>query len=100
MTQGFAKWKESTNISPLTRRLGHLKFFVVLDECDSNPDHFYINQHMLQTINTIINAAKKAGTPLRKWFSSTIVMIEKVPNTPRINKLHVVNIMKQIKIFC
>ena len=75
MTQGFAKWKESTNISPLTRRLGHLKFFVVLDECDSNPDHFYINQHMLQTINTIINAAKEAGTPLRKWFSSTVVMI-------------------------
>lgn len=47
---------------------------------------------MRQIINIIINVTITTGIPLTRRLSSTIVMIEKIPATPRINKLRIVNI--------
>ena len=47
---------------------------------------------MLQTVHTIINATIETGIPLKRWLSSTLVKIEKVPSTHQIIKLRVINI--------
>ena len=47
---------------------------------------------MLQTFNTTINATIESGHPLKRWLSPIVIMIEKIPNTPRINKLRIINI--------
>ena len=47
---------------------------------------------MLQTFNPILNTTIELGTPLTCWLSSIVIMIEKLPNTPRINKLRIINI--------
>ena len=92
MTQGFKKWKESTTTSPSTRHLGHYKSFLASDGIDNNTAHCSFNNQMLQTFNTILNATIESGTPSTRWLSSIVVMIEKIPNTPRINKLRIINI--------
>ena len=47
---------------------------------------------MLKTINVLISATIEAEPPLKRCLLSTVVMIEKISNTPRINKLRVINI--------
>ena len=92
MSQGFKKWKESTSTSPSNRHLGHYKSFLVSDGTENDEKHSSFNHQMLQTFNTILNATIESGIPLTRWLSSIVVMIEKIPNTPRINKLRIINI--------
>ena len=92
MTQGFKKWKESTNTSPSTRHLEYYKSFLVSDGKDNDTAHYSFNNQILQTLNTIHNATIELGTPLTRWLSSIVIVIEKLPNTPRINKLRIINI--------
>jgi len=91
MTQGFKKWKKSTTNSTFTRHLGHYKSFLVSDGKDNDPDHWSFNHHMRQPINNIINTIIESGNPLQRWLSSIVIMIERIPNTPRINKLRIIN---------
>ena len=65
--------------------------FLISDGHDNDTDHFSFNQHVLQTIITIINATIETGTPLQRWLSSKVVMIEKVSNTPY-KQIRVINI--------
>ena len=92
MTSGFRKWKENTTTSPYQRHLDHYKSFLVSDSNDTNIEHAIFDKSILQTINTIINATTASGVPLTRWLTSLIVIIEKVPSVPRINKLRVINI--------
>ena len=92
MTSGFHKWKESTTTPPSQRHLDHYKSFLVSDRNDNNPEHADFDKDILQTINTIVNATISSGMPLTRWLTSLVVMIEKIPTVPRINKLRVVNI--------
>ena len=92
MTSGFRKWKESTTTSPSQRHLGHYKSFLVSDSNDTKTEHANFDKAVLQTINTIINATIASGVPLTRWLTSLVVMIEKIPSVPRINKLRVINI--------
>ena len=41
--------------------------------------------------NTIINTSTFTGVPLKRWTLSKVVMIQKEPNNPRINRLRVIN---------
>ena len=105
MTSGFRKWKKSTTTSPSQRHLGHCKSFLVSDSNDDNPEHIAFDNAILQTINTIINATIASGMPLTRWLTSLVVIIEKIPAVPRINKLRVINIYEVIynlmlKYFC
>ena len=92
MTQGFKKWKGSTITSSSTRHLGHYKSFIVSDGKDNDINHCSFNTKILQTFNIIINTTIESGNPLTRWISSIVIMIEKIPNTPRINKFRIINI--------
>ena len=92
MTTAFRKWKEITTTSPSHRHLGHYKSFLVLDSDDAKPEHIAFDNTILQTINTICNATIVSGVPLTRWITSLVVMIEKIPAVPWINKLRVINI--------
>lgn len=65
---------------------------MVLDSNDDNHEHITFDAVILQTINTIINAAIASGVPLTRWITSLVVTIEKIPAVPRINKLRVIHI--------
>ena len=87
MISGFRKWKESTTTSPSQKHLGHHKSFLVSDSNYDNPEHTAIDKAILQTINTITNATIASGVPLKRWLTSLVVMIEKIPAVPHINKI-------------
>ena len=65
---------------------------MVSDGKENDDEHSSFNYQMLQTFNTILNATIESGIPLTRWLSSIVVMIENIPNTPRINKLRIINI--------
>ena len=46
---------------------------------------------MLAIHNTIIISATSTGIPLKCWALSEVIMIQKELNTPRINRLRVLN---------
>lgn len=77
MTTGFKKWKESTTTSLSTRHLGHYKLFIVSDGRDNDLDHSLSNQHILYTINTLLNSTIEEENPPKRWLSSTVFMIER-----------------------
>ena len=84
--------KEITSTFPSNRHLGHYISFLVSDGKENDDEHSSINHQMLQTFNTILNATIESGIPLTRWLSSIVAMIEKIPNTSRINKLRIINI--------
>ena len=55
-----------------------------------NPEHADFDKDILQTVNTIINATIASGVPRTIWLTSLVVMIEKIPAFPQINKLRVI----------
>ena len=92
MTSGFREWKERTTTSPFYKHLGHYKSFLVTDSNDIKHEHISFEKVIFQTINTILNSTIASGVPLTRWFTSLVVMIEKIPVVPRISKLRVINI--------
>ena len=56
----------------------------------TRPHHASFDHDILQIINTLINTIIDAGSPLKQWLSSTVLMIEKVTNTPRTSTLRVI----------
>ena len=92
MTTCFRKWKESTTTPPSQIHLSNYKAFLISDSNDEKTEHITFDNAILQTINTILNATIASGVPLTRWFTSLVVMIEKIPVVPRINKLRVINI--------
>ena len=58
----------------------------------NNPEYTDFDKVILQTIKTVINAKIAYDIPLTRWLTSLVVMIEKIPTVPRINKLRVINI--------
>ena len=92
ITSGFKTCKEGITTSPSHCHLGYYKLFIVSDGNDNNPDHVVFDKAILQTINTILNTTIDSGFPLTRYLSSIVVMIEKIPARPHINKLRVINI--------
>ena len=74
------------------RHLGHYKSFVVSNGNGNTPQYVTFDLDILKIISTILNTTINTGVPLTQWLSSIVVMIEKIPATPRINKLIVINI--------
>ena len=46
---------------------------------------------ILQVHNTILNASVTLGIPLNHWIIAEVVIIQKEPNNPKINKFRVLN---------
>ena len=88
------KWRESTSTSPSGRHLGHYKSLVTLDSFSSkytelNPDP---GLDILQVLFQVAAATFQSGITLSRWTNITTCMIEKLPGTPRINKLRVIHL--------
>ena len=91
---GIRKWKENTSTSPSTRHLGHYKVL----QCSDGNDHSY-SEHdpnpsniIMQVYYYIALSALKSGNTLERWCNATTAMIEKIPGTPKINKLRVIHL--------
>ena len=89
--QCYRKWKEQTSISPSLRHLGHYKCLITSDGSEQNPTMKALTLSILQVHNTILNASVTTGIPLNRWIITEVVMIQKEPNNPKINKLRVLN---------
>ena len=90
----FRKWRESTSTSPSGRHLGHYKSLLSIDSNASKytteiPDP---GPNLLKVLYHIAAAAFRSGITLPRWQNITTCMIEKIPGTPRINKLRVIHL--------
>jgi hypothetical protein len=94
MKRGFQAWRESTSTSPSGRHLGHYKVLLSrnIDDVKLAPNELSSSDTILQVYTNIVMAALKSGTSLTRWQNSTTAMIEKIPGTPRINKLRVIHL--------
>ena len=90
MSDGFKCWKESTNINPSKRYLGHYKCLLNSDGSEHDMKITHFNASIFQLYNTLINTSISIGTPLTRWTTSEVIMVEK-KNNQRINSLRVIN---------
>jgi Reverse transcriptase (RNA-dependent DNA polymerase) len=95
---GYKKWSEATTTSPSGLHLGHSKAMLKLQntqereakESDSIP--LYKRFFLLKT--TIINSCIQLNYVCQRWKKVVVVLIEKIPGTPLINKFRVIHIME------
>jgi hypothetical protein len=92
--QGIRKWNEKTSTSPSTRHLGHYKVLQCSDGNDQNYSDAEPNPSniIMKVYYYIAMAALKSGNTLDRWCHATTAMIEKIPGTPKINKLRVIHL--------
>jgi hypothetical protein len=93
-TNAIRKWRESTSTSPSGRHLGCYKSLLVNDKQSSKYNELYKDpkDRILKLYYHIAVAAFRAGISLQRWQTSITTMIEKIPGSPRINKLRVIHI--------
>ena len=91
MINCYRKWKEQTSTSPSLRHFGHYKCLISSDGNEHNTTMKDLTLSILQVHNTILNASVISGIPLNRWIIAEVMMIQKEPNNPKINKLRVLN---------
>ena len=91
MINCYRKWKEQTSTSPSLCHLGHYACLITSDGTKLNPTMNDLTLSLLQVHNTILNASVTSGIPLNLWIIAEIMMIQKEPNNPKINKIRVLN---------
>ena len=81
--RGFNTWKETTSTSPSGRHLGHYKSLV---------------RHpiLLTCLTKFMNIAISRGIAIPRWCQATtnVMLIEKDPGQPRINRLRIVHLFE------
>lgn len=105
----FNKWDERTSTSPSNRHLGHYKAMHLSDGNDKNyknertrPDELDDQLGPEKPPNPsvaiklvyyqVAAAAVNSGNTLKRWCHSSSLMLEKIPGSPKINKLRVIHI--------
>ena len=93
-TKTIRKWSEATSTSPSGKHLGHYKSLISLDSHSSTytekaPD---AGISILQVLHQAAASAFQSGVSLSRWQKINTCMIEKIPGTPRINKLRVIHL--------
>ena len=91
MINCYRKWKEQTSTSPSLCHLGHYECLITSDGTELNPTMNDLTFSLLQVHTTILNASVTSGIPLNLWIIAEIMMIQKEPNNPKINKIRVLN---------
>ena len=89
MLEDFRKWKKQTSTSSSNRHISHYKCLLIPEDKDSKIDKY--NKTMLMIHNTIINASIYNSIPLTRWTKSDVIMIPKLQNNPKMNRLRVIN---------
>ena len=85
------KSDEKRNTSPSLRHLGHYKCLLIPDNNTKDSTVKDFNTTMLSIHNTMINVPLAIGTPLKRWTTSKVIMIQKDKEISKINRLRVIN---------
>ena len=67
------------------------KCLIASDGTELNPTMIYLTLSIVQVDNKILNASVTSGILLNLWIITDVVMIQKEPNNPKINKVRVFN---------
>jgi len=81
VSQGFAKWRESTSTSPSGRHLGHYKAWIQDDD-------------LLDLLTTMLQIVVKFGFAPERWCHSLNVMLEKDKGNPMIERLRIIHLFE------
>ena len=90
MASGFKKWREDTSTSPSQRHLGNYKYLLKPDGQKSKNKLNDFNTTKRNVHNTIINSDTTTGILLKRWTLLDVIILEREPNNPRINRLRVI----------
>ena len=103
---GYKKWRESTSTSPSGLHLGHAKTLVkcpkkikptvtTAEEDDKSvKEELSIADRLFEMEAQRANIALQQGFVLDRWKTIVSAMIEKIPGTPRIDKLRIIHIFE------
>lgn len=85
-------WAEKTTKSPSGRHLGHYKILLNDNLNYREEKDNLINERILQVYYFIMAAAINSGNILDRWKHVMTAMIEKIPGSPKIDKLRVIHL--------
>ena len=103
---GYKKWRESTSTSPSGLHLGHAKTLVKCpkkikptvtnaeEDDESVKEEPSIADRLFEMEAQRANIALQQGFVLDRWKTIVSAMIEKIPGTPRIDKLRIIHIFE------
>jgi Reverse transcriptase (RNA-dependent DNA polymerase) len=92
---GFKSWKEKTTTSPSGRHLGHYKLLISLPIYETiNRINTNLGIKILNVYYQIAMTTAAAGITLTRWSNISTIMIEKIKNNPRIDKLRVIHLFE------
>jgi hypothetical protein len=91
--RGMKKWNERTTTSPSGRHLGHYKILTRLQIMDKEKN-INISNTILHLYYLVCMTAANIGGSLNRWRKISTCMIEKVPGSPRIDKLRVIHLFE------
>jgi hypothetical protein len=83
--QGFSRWREDTTTSPSGRHIGLYKASIPEQESEYN---------IFETVASLYNACSTGHYILQRWLTVHCLMLEKIPGTPRLDKLRVIQIFE------
>jgi hypothetical protein len=91
VTRGFKKWKEATSTSPSGCHLGLRRISAI--PCDEK-ELDKMRKAILEIQTLVINIPIHMGFAPERWTTIVNAMLEKVPGTPLLHKLHVIHILE------
>jgi hypothetical protein len=97
------KWREETTTSPSGRHLGHYKSLQAADGILQDPTDptIPIGDQIMQAHVDLLNIIVQSSYSLIRWRKIDSMMLEKIPGTPRIDKLRVIHIYEaDYNLFC
>ena len=94
LTSGFKYWKERTSTSPSGRHLGHYRALLAFPEEKEEGAPPNITDRFYDALHRITNTCIDTNTILPRWQIVVNVLIEKIPGTPRIDKLRVIHLFE------
>ena len=92
--EGFKHWKETTSTLPSGRHLGHYRALLAYEEAPDDEESPTISKRYWEALTAMINICIKHSVILPRWSIVVNAMIEKIPGTPRLDKLRVIHLFE------
>jgi hypothetical protein len=97
----FKNWKETTATSPSGRHLGHYKALFAPDGIDHSAEEETQGDQIMSIYVKLLNLAIQSSYSMHRWHTVISAMIEKIPGTPRIDKLRIIHLYEaDYNLFC
>ena len=85
LVQGFRVWREDTSTSPSGRHLSLYKALITVKQTE---------HPLFKALAFVINQSVQHQVILPRWREITCLMLEKIPGTPKIDKLRVIQLIE------